>query len=118
MNDDEQQQEQAGHDHRRGGDALAAGMARVLLLLVAGRPRRAVVQVIRDRLVDVQQEYEQQSDFDRDDERVGDERVRVLVEEILPAEDERVAHQVQDHVDEHREAGDADQDSRHSHIVA
>jgi hypothetical protein len=69
-------------------------------------------EIHRHRLVDVQQENEQQPDFHRIDERVAQQRMRVLVEEPGAEEDEQVAGDVQDQIQEKREAGDADEDLR------
>ena len=51
------------------------------------------------------QEDRQQPDLDRQDQRVRDERVGVLVEDVLSGENQRVACQVQQHVDEQGDAG-------------
>src|SRR6266542_4540013 len=53
---DEKKDHQSRPDHGGRGDALAAGVPRVLLHGVAGRPRRLGREVVGPGLVDVEQE--------------------------------------------------------------
>jgi len=60
----------------------------------------------------VQQEDQQQRDFGRDDERVRDERMRVVIEGLLSREDHQVADQMQNQVEEKEETRDPDEQLR------
>ena len=57
----------------------------------------------------MQQENKQKADLDRHDQRIGDERVRVLVERVLPEKDQRVSGQVKDEIREERQPCQPDQ---------
>ena len=83
-----------------------------LLFLVPHGPGALIAEIHRDRLVDVQQEDQQQADLDHRNQRIALERVRVLVERCRPEEDDQIAEDVDDEVDEKGEAGDADEDLR------
>ncbi len=109
---DEEECDQARPDHRRGRQALAARVARPCLLLVADRTRAAVAQPHRNGLVDVQQEHAGEPDLDRDDQRIRDQHVRVLVEGLLPGEHEQVAGEVEQQIREKQEAGQSDEQLR------
>ena len=52
---------------------------------------------------------QQKADLDWYDERIRDEDVRILVEDLRPQEDHRIARQVQNQICEEREAREADQ---------
>ena len=54
----------------------------------------------------------QQAQLDGHDQRIRNERVRILVEGFAAGEDQDVARQVQKHVDEQQQAGDADEKLR------
>ena len=55
---------------------------------------------------------EQQADLDDRQQRVAFERVGVVVEDVGSEEDQQVAGDVDDEIENEREAGDADQDLR------
>ena len=58
------------------------------------------------------QEDQQQPDLDHRNQRVALERVRVLVEGGGPEEDQQVAGDMNEEIQEKGEAGDADEDLR------
>jgi hypothetical protein len=112
VNEHEQEHDRAGRDHRRGGEALAAGVPRRQLLVVSDGTRDRVRHEHADGFVDVDEENDQQPDLDRNQQRIGNEPVRVLVEDLRAGKDERVARKVQDQIPEEQQTRDADEKLR------
>ena len=75
VDDDKGQRHEAGPDHRRRRNRLAARVARHPLHLVALRASPAIVDVHLHGLEDVQHEYGRQSDLDRDDQGTREQKV-------------------------------------------
>ena len=103
MDRDENQQREARQDHRRGGEAFLARSAGPFLPHVLRGPGPLILKRHPDRLEEVNQEDDEQSDLNGNDERIADERVRVSVERLRPEEHHHVAGDVQDQIQEEAE---------------
>ena len=95
MDHEEDQEPDARQDHRGGRERLPARPAGVALLLIAHRPCRLVAEEHPQRLVYVDEDDRQQSDFDGRKERVRVfHHVRVSVEDVGTQKDEQIAADV------------------------
>ena len=112
VNDEKHNQPQARDDHRRRSERLAAGVARALFLRIRDRPGRVVVDPHLDRLVDVNEEDEQQQDLDDRQQRIAFHDERVAVEDARTEEHQQVSGDVNKEVTKKCEAGDADEELR------